>query len=195
MKKLIFLLTVAVVSGVVLGTVFAKKKFTSTTSPSPSPQIESEKTEKIVSKPRNLSIPAISINAFVEEVGLDEKKRMDVPKDVANVGWYNLGSRPGQVGNAVIAGHLDDKNGQPAVFFELPKITVGDEIKVTDENNQEFKFKVTDKETYDFDKVPLQEIFGSSEKTRLNLITCGGYFDNAAKNYSKRVVVYSELIN
>ena len=37
---------------------------------------------------------------------------------------------PGQIGNAVIAGHLDRKDGSPAIFWGLRQLAVGDSVMV-----------------------------------------------------------------
>src|SRR5687768_11412154 len=58
-------------------------------------------------RPQRLDIPKLGITAVVEHVGLDAKKNMDVPKDHHNVAWYQHGPVPGEVGNSVVAGHLD----------------------------------------------------------------------------------------
>ncbi len=52
---------------------------------------------------------------------------MGVPDNGHDVAWFKLGARPGEEGNAVIAGHVDDQKG-PAIFYHLDKLTKGDEI-------------------------------------------------------------------
>lgn len=146
-----------------------------------------------VAVPQTFSIPKLRINAQVEAVGMDPQGRMDVPEKNQDVAWYKLGSKPGEKGSAVIAGHLDTVTGAPAVFYYLSKLTPGDEILVADENNKQYKFKVTNTKIYDYNDMPLNEIFASFDKGRLNLITCNGTFDRSSKNYSKRMVVFSEL--
>ena len=61
--------------------------------------------------PVRLEIPAIQVDAFIELVGLTPQDAMDVPKGWMNAGWYHKGFRPGEAGNAVIAGHLDSSTG------------------------------------------------------------------------------------
>lgn len=41
-----------------------------------------------------------------------------MPKRFDTVAWYVLGPRPGELGKAVMAGHLDAKTG-PAIFWRL----------------------------------------------------------------------------
>lgn len=143
--------------------------------------------------PSRVKISAINVDADVESVGLDSQNRMDVPKEDMNVAWYNLGFKPGEKGSAVLAGHYDARTGGPAVFYDLAKLRPGDTIQVTYADNEVFTFTVTDSELYDFDKVPLEDIFNSTDKARLNLITCDGVFNKSSANYSKRLVVYTEL--
>ena len=81
--------------------------------------------------PVRLKIPSIKVDAAVEHVGLTADGAMDVPKDYDNTAWYRLGPRPGEPGNAAIAGHVDSskKNGR-AVFWDLTKLKPGDEVFV-----------------------------------------------------------------
>lgn len=145
-------------------------------------------------EPASFSIPSLGLtNIKVESVGLDDENKMDIPRDENNVAWYNLGSKPGELGNAVIAGHYDKKSGAPAVFFDINKLKSGDELIVTDRAGKQLRFKVTEVKSYQLEDFPLDEVFGLGNKPRLNLITCEGQFDTSSRLYSHRLVVYSEL--
>lgn len=146
------------------------------------------------SLPVIVDIPKIAISTIVEQVGTDEGGRMGVPVEAANVGWFNLGAKPGEKGNAVLAGHLDTITGAPAVFYNLNLLEIGDEIVITEDKGKVLKFKVFDKQIYQFDDFPVEQVFGESDRSRLNLITCEGIFDQRSQNYSHRTVIYSELI-
>jgi len=67
-------------------------------------------------------IPSINIDAAIEYVGLTSNGAMAVPKGPNDVGWFELGPRPGDIGSAVIAGHDGWKDGIPAVFDNLSKL-------------------------------------------------------------------------
>lgn len=155
-------------------------------SPSPSP------TPSPLPVPQKLVIPKIHVDAAVEAVGEDDAGRMAVPVVSDNVGWYKFGSRLGEVGSVVLAGHLDDPVG-PSVFYRLDELSVGDEIQVQADTAQTFTYRVVDKQKYPDATFPLTEVFAKTDARRLNLITCDGSFDRAAKNYSHRLVVYAEL--
>lgn len=143
--------------------------------------------------PVRLVIPSLKIVTMSESVGMDQQGRMDVPKDVANVAWYQLGVKPGEVGNAVFAGHFDKPDGSPAVFYDLNQLQPGDELIVEDEDGKQLSFIVTEKRVVHLSEFPLQEVFGETGKKRVNLITCGGVWDEDKKEYSERTIIFSEL--
>lgn len=146
-----------------------------------------------ISLPSRLHIPKLNIDVPIEMVGLDSQNRMDVPKDYNQVGWYKYGPKPGETGQAVIAGHLDTPEG-PAVFAHLNQLKVDDEIFVYDQDGRQFSFKVSSFDTYPDASFPIQKVFGTSSSPQLNLITCEGVFDRQSKNYSLRRVIYSSLV-
>jgi hypothetical protein len=155
--------------------------------PSPTPP------KTIIDNPVVLSIPTLGLQANIEHVGLDDKKRMDVPKDDMNVAWYDRGARIGEKGSAVIAGHFDTKAGGPAVFYEINKLRPGDEIIVSGANGETSTFVVTETKTVKDATFPIEEVFAKNDQVRLNLITCAGTFDRASQNYEDRFVVYTVL--
>ncbi|MEJ7654972.1 MAG: class F sortase [Chloroflexia bacterium] len=99
----------------------------------------------------------------------------------------------GQPGNSVLAGHLDSTTG-PAVFYKLDQIKVGD-MPVVDKDNRSIQFRVTKSQVYYNDEAPLYEIFGPSDESHLNLITCDGAFDRNSKEYDRKLVVFSVLVS
>jgi len=145
--------------------------------------------------PKLLEIPRIKINASVQSVGLNSKNEMDVPSNDWDVAWYNLGTKPGKIGSAVIAGHLDNRFGKPAVFWNLGELEIGDDIFVVDGNNNKKRFQVISSEKYETGTAPLEKIFGANDGIYLNLITCGGVWDRTKDNYSERFVVFAEYVS
>lgn len=146
--------------------------------------------------PVKLAIPSLELhNVIVEHVGLDAQKRMDVPADPLNVAWYEPGTTPGESGNAVIAGHFDLSNGAPGVFANIGELEAGDTIEVFDETGKKLTFGVVDKQVFSDADFPISLVFGKHDTQRLNLITCSGEFDTVTKNYSHRLVVFTELVD
>lgn len=145
-----------------------------------------------VGLPLRLKISGINVDAAIIPVGLTSDGAMDAPKDPAEVAWFNLGSRPGENGTAVIAGHYDWKNNKPAVFDNLDKLRIGDKIFVEDESGVTVTFVVRETRIYDNDEIA-PEVFGSNDgKAHLNLITCTGSWSKAKKTYSERLVVFTD---
>jgi len=145
--------------------------------------------------PETISIPKINVHADVESVGMDSQGRMDVPKNGEDTAWYSPGYKPGMRGSAVIDGHLDLVTGAPAVFWNLQELTPGDTISVTDNNGSKYTFAVDHLEKYPYNTFPMKEVFADSKTPMLNLITCNGVWDQASRNYSDRLVVYSKLVS
>lgn len=141
--------------------------------------------------PKKLRIEKLKIDASLEHVGMDDKGNMDVPKEPMNAAWYQLGFAPGEKGSAVIAGHFDDPNGDPAVFYSLDKLRSGDEIDVELQSGKTLTYIVEKTARHPFDSFPLQEVFNTTDKPRLNLITCDGVFDKSQSTYLHRFVVYA----
>jgi LPXTG-site transpeptidase (sortase) family protein len=159
-------------------------------SPEPTPTPEPALTGII---PIRLRISSIGIDTTIEKVGQTKEGAMDVPKNIWNVGWYEAGTRPGEIGSAVIDGHLDGINSR-AIFWDLNKLKPGQKIYVADDTGKELTFEITNIEVYPFDKAPLDKIFLESHDRYLNLITCNGTFDYRSLNYNNRLVVYSKLV-
>jgi len=144
--------------------------------------------------PVRLLIPAINLNAEVQHIGLapDNSGEMDVPSNFTDVGWYQPGTRPGMRGSAVIAGHYNGKSIPKAVFYDLGKLKVGDEVIIMSAERIEDIFYVVRVETYDYD-APTEEVFLSDDgKARLNLITCGGKWLSEKNVFDKRTVVFTQ---
>lgn len=142
--------------------------------------------------PVRLAIPALGVDAAVEQVGQTADGAMDTPSNPWNVAWYALGARPGMLGNAVMAGHVDYAGIGPVVFWDLRTLTPGAEVWVTADNGVRRRFIVQAVETYPADSAPLERIFGATSEVNLNLISCIGDFDPASRSYDRRIVVYTQ---
>src|SRR5689334_11255756 len=69
--------------------------------------------------PDRIIIPKIGVNAKVEQVGITFKGNMSTPKSFFDVGWYKYGTIPGNLGSAVIDGHVDNGFEMAGVFAGL----------------------------------------------------------------------------
>ena len=144
--------------------------------------------------PLRLRIPALDIDAPVVAVGQTADGKMAAPTRIADVAWYNAGALPGEPGNAVMAGHLDDSRGRPAVFGRLADLAPGDSVFVDMADGITHHFAVIEVADYPADAAPLTRIFGLDFERDLNLITCDGAWNQDAQRYERRLVVYTRLV-
>lgn len=143
--------------------------------------------------PLRLLIPSLGIDAAVQHVGISFKGNMSVPDNYSDVGWYRWGPSPGQLGSAVMDGHVNNNLSLPGVFNRLGEIKVGDHVYVVEKDGSKIDFVVTGIELYPYDAAPTDLIFNRRDKARLNLITCQGAWVEAAKTYNERLVVFTQL--
>ena len=145
------------------------------------------------SLPVRLKVPAIGVDAAVEQVGKTPDGAMDVPSNFFATAWYQLGPRPGEAGNAVIDGHVDSTTGK-AIFYDLRKLARGDQIVVVGDDGVERRFVVSDMGAYATADVPLDRVFGPATGAHLNLITCDSNttFNRATHSYDGNLVVYAD---
>lgn len=142
--------------------------------------------------PIRLKIPTINVDAAVERVGLTPDGAMDIPKNYDNIAWFELGSRPGENGSAVIAGHSGWIEGKPSVFDNLYKLRPGDKLYLEDDKGMIISFVVRENRRYD-PKSDASEVFNlNNGKSHLNLVTCEGAWNKVTKSYPSRLVVFTD---
>lgn len=144
--------------------------------------------------PVQISISAIALNAVIKLVGLTKEGAMDVPSNAVETGWYELGPRPGEIGSAVIAGHVEWPYGSPAVFFELNQLKPGDTIIVLDDRGESVSFTVREMRMYDAAADATDVFLSHDGKAHLNIITCAGVWDAQAGQYTQRLIVFTDKV-
>jgi len=152
----------------------------------------SVKENSIVSLPIRLKIPTLKIDSVIEYIGLTKDGAVDAPKGASNTGWYNLGPRPGEVGNSIIDGHSGWKGGAPAVFDNLYKIKVGDKVYVESEKGVTITFVVRKISEYNPNAEATDVFISNDGKAHLNLITCSGFWNDILKSHSSRLAVFTD---
>jgi sortase (surface protein transpeptidase) len=143
--------------------------------------------------PLRLIIPGIHVDAPIEYVGVTKSGAMDASKAPSVAAWYKLGARPGEVGSAVIAGHFGWTHDTPAIFDALSTLHTGDLFVIEDEKGVSRTFVIRELKIYTSDEMPAGVFSSYDGGTHVNLITCGGAWNNATQNYSTRVVVFADL--
>jgi hypothetical protein len=147
------------------------------------------------STPTKIAIPRIGVDAAIMSLGTNPDGTVQVPplEQAQLAGWYEPGPSPGEVGNAVIVGHVDSAAIGPAVFFSLGALQPGDTITVTREDGQQATFTVESVKAYPKNEFPTEQVYGPSDRPGLRVVTCGGVFDQAAGSYPDNVVVFASM--
>jgi hypothetical protein len=143
-------------------------------------------------RPVWVSVPAIGVRTRLVYLGLNKNGTLQVPASTAAAGWFTGSPRPGAVGSAVIAGHVDSHTG-PGIFYWLRTLRPGDRVYVGRANGTMAVFTVTSVRMYAKDQFPTAAVYGPVPDAELRLITCGGVFDRSLRSYLSNVVVFARL--
>jgi sortase (surface protein transpeptidase) len=149
-------------------------------------------TAQQAARPVWLSVPAIGVRTSLVDLGLRENGTLQVPSSTAVAGWYTGSPRPGTVGAAVIAGHVDSRSG-PGIFFWLRTLHPGDRVYVGRADGTMAVFTVTAVQRFAKTQFPTTSVYGPVPDAELRLITCGGVFDRSLGSYLSNVVVFARL--
>lgn len=144
--------------------------------------------------PKKITISSIGVDAYLQNVGVDQKSEIAVPNNIHLGGWFVDSVRPGSKGLSIIDGHLNG-NSQDGIFVDLEKVRQGDTYTVEFGDGSKKQFRVKAVQTVDL-KDAASVLFSQdpSITNQLTLVTCGGVFDRQARLYGKRVIVISELV-
>jgi LPXTG-site transpeptidase (sortase) family protein len=147
-----------------------------------------------VAEPVSLVIPSIGVTSALVHLGLTSSGALQVPPTTSVAGWYTGSPRPGSIGSAVIAGHIDSVTG-PGIFFRLSQLQRGDRVYVKRADGTLAVFEVTEVQMYAKDAFPTAAVYGAVPDPELRLITCGGTFDYTTRSYLSNTVVYAKEVS
>ncbi|SNT60497.1 Sortase family protein [Asanoa hainanensis] len=144
------------------------------------------------SEPASIHISRIGVKAKIMSLGLNKDGTLQVPplKKADLAGWYSLGASPGEIGNAVVVGHVTTKDNT-AVFFRLGELRKDDKIMIKRKDGSMANFVVDGVKAYPKKKFPTALVYGPNQRAGLRLVTCGGNFDAKASNYLDNVIVFA----
>ena len=155
--------------------------------------------------PASAAVTTVPVSIIVEAAGIDaEIEALDIvngkltdPTDPWVVSWYRQSAELGELGNILMAGHVDYWGVGPSVFYNVRDLAEGDEILVTGEDGETFAFVVAWNETFlleDLISGTMSEIVAPTGGQSLTLFTCGGEFDYVNGEYLSRTVVRAERV-
>ena len=146
--------------------------------------------------PVRLEIPSIGVDTGLQRLGKEPDGTVAVPggrHQWDEAGWYAGGPRPGDLGSAVILGHVDSKSDGPAVFYRLRELRRGDQVKVVRADGSIVRFAVDRTEQYPKSRFPTDAVYYPTGTPELRLVTCGGEFDTGIHHYKSNVIVFATM--
>jgi sortase (surface protein transpeptidase) len=125
-------------------------------------------------------------------LGLQDDGALQVPPAAFPAGWYTGAPTPGELGPAILVGHVHyvDRAG---VFADLRLLVPGDDISVRRKDGSTAVFGVTRVEHVDKDHFPTAAVYGDIQHAGLRLITCGGH-DLLTGRYDDNVIAFARLV-
>lgn len=138
--------------------------------------------------PRVLRIPKLSIATRVKQVGTTLGNEPIAPKNIADVGWYEGSSKPGNEGAVLLNGHLAGPN-KTGVFKDINSLKAGDEIMLERGDGKMFVYVVARIQEYSGGQIDMNAAVNSinPNKKGLNLVTTLNKYSGT----EKRVIVFA----
>lgn len=144
------------------------------------------------SVPVRVQIPAIGLDTTLIRLGLQADGTMQVPPDGFPAGWFTGAPTPGEIGPAVVVGHVHWQR-KVGVFGDLAEVKAGNQIRVTRADRSVAIFLVTRTEQVTKAEFPSEQVYGNIDIAGLRVITCGGY-DGASHEYEDNLIVFAKLV-
>lgn len=161
-----------------------------------SPAITSAAAVRVVSmtesQPVRLRIPSIGVNSTLIDLGLQSDGTLEVPPQATPAGWFSHSPTPGELGPAVIAGHVS-WNSDSGVFVDLHRLSAGSKVFVDREDGSTAVFRIVSLGAVDKDQFPTEAVYGNIDYAGLRLITCAD-FDGRTGKYTDNFVAFAQLV-
>lgn len=143
------------------------------------------------SAPTRLRIPAIKVDSRLMDLGLKKDGSLETPPGAFPAGWFTGAPTPGELGPAIIVGHV--RYVKPGVFERLTDLRRGDGIAVSRKDGSTARFRVVKVQHFAKSAFPTKKVYGNIDHPGLRLITCGG-LDATTNKFDENVVVFADLV-
>lgn len=145
--------------------------------------------------PTYVEVPDLGISSTLIDLHLGPSRELEAPPldDPGQAGWYADGVRPGDLGPAVIAAHVN-AHGTPGLFVDLHTLSPGALVHVRRADDSVITFRVTNVERFPKAEFPTARVYGDLDHPGLRLITCGGEYDPAERRYLDNWVAFAEMV-
>lgn len=172
-------------------------KASATTDRTPEPESEPEPLALDPSEPVAVRINSIDVSSDLHALGLTQEGALEVPSgDLYNqAAWYEGSPTPGEIGPAVVEGHVTSQGSVPSVFFDLGAVAAGDDIEIDRADGRTAVFEVYETGSFPKDDFPSLAVYGRTSDAELRVITCGGEYSAEQRRHLDNVVVFARLVD
>ena len=147
-----------------------------------------------VPEPARVEIPSLGIDSSLIDLFVAEDGTMGVPKTPEQIGWWEDGPVPGELGASLIAAHVS-LGGQPGAFAELGALEVGAKVVIDRVDGTAATYRVTSVEQFPKAEFPEERVYSYDGPTRLHLVTCGREINPETGHYDDNVVAFADLVS
>ncbi|MFK5634945.1 class F sortase [Ornithinimicrobium sp. LYQ103] len=147
--------------------------------------------------PLSIEIPAIGVSSPLHALGLNADGTLQVPSGdrYDEAAWFDGSPTPGEIGPAVIEGHVTGTGFGPSVFFQLGALEAGDVVEVSRRDGSVATFQVYAMDAFPKNDFPTTIVYGNTRTPELRLITCSGEYDANLDAHVDNVVVFARLVD
>jgi sortase (surface protein transpeptidase) len=145
------------------------------------------------SLPKWIRVPEIGVDSSLIYTNLNPDGTIETPSvhQPKQASWYSGSPRPGDVGPAIVLGHVDGDH-QQGVFYRLRELKVGSKVDIEREDGSTVSFTVYKVVHADKDEFPTNLVYGNTAGSEIRLITCGGAFDRSKRSYEDNIIVFGK---
>lgn len=167
----------------------------STTTPDEKPVAQGAVYDVSADQPRQITIPSIATEGFIQPVGNDQHNQVGVPTNIHFAGWYVNSVKPGEPGLSIIDGHVSSRYGT-ALFIKLNSLRQNDAVQVQFGDGSLRHFQVVEKrELPEQDTARFLLTKRDDIDRQLNLVTCGGSFNRKSDQYNNRIIIVTKRVD
>jgi sortase (surface protein transpeptidase) len=144
--------------------------------------------------PVHITIPAIGVTARIVPLGLNPDRTLEVPKNLADTGWFTEGPEPGERGAAVVVGHVASLSGS-GVFYRLRDVRPGDVIRIRLRDGEIVRYRARSMLVVPKTAFPTRRVYAQTPRPTLRLISCSGTMDASSGHHPDNRIVFASLLS
>jgi len=143
-------------------------------------------------RPAAIEVPGYEGYSPIESRTTDPVSHgLDLPTNALTVAWWSSGAMPGdRTGTVVLAAHVS-YNGSHGAFTHLDAMRPGEVIVLQRADGSKLRYRVTSYRHVVKSALDRQHLFQTDGPAQLAMITCGGSYDAATRNYRDNIIVFA----